>query len=33
MVKQALEPKQINGMISKIAVSYFKSRLDSEMGI
>ena len=33
MVEQALEPKQINGMISKIAVSYFKSRLDSEMGI
>lgn len=31
MAEVGLEPKQINSMVSKVAVSYFRSRLDKEV--
>jgi len=33
MMEQGLEPKVINGMISKVARIYFQDRLDSEAGL
>jgi len=33
MAELGLEPKPLNGMISKVSVTYFKSRLDSEVGL
>ena len=33
MVEQGLEPKSINGMVSKVARSYFMSRLDEDIGL
>jgi len=33
MVEMGLEPKPINGMISKVAVSYFTERMDKESGL